>query len=147
MVTALIVAALLAAAVAAFLVLVYLRRYVITRKSGSVVMAVRPGHRPHGRGWAPGYAVYNQGELSWYRMFSLAPVPRETFDRSKLEVSDRRDPSGFEAQIFTPGIQILRCQTQSGDVAELAMTTSAVTGFLSWLEAAPPGAASSYYDR
>ncbi|QSB04955.1 DUF2550 domain-containing protein [Natronoglycomyces albus] len=146
MVTALIIAASLAAAVAAFLILVYARRYWLTR-SGSVVMALRLSRRSAGRGWAPGYAIYNQGELCWYRMFSLSFGPREKLNRNRLEVSNRRDPIGFEAQIFPAGVQILQCQTQKGTIAELAMTSSAVTGFLSWLEAAPPGAASSYYDR
>ncbi|HEX2772510.1 MAG TPA: DUF2550 family protein, partial [Micromonosporaceae bacterium] len=37
---------------------------------------------------------------------------------------------------------ILRCISRHAPV-EIAMATSTVTGFLSWLEAAPPGAVSS----
>ena len=36
------------------------------------------------------------------------------------------------------GHRIVECNTPSGPV-QLAMSTSAVTGFSAWLEAAPPG--------
>jgi hypothetical protein len=38
---------------------------------------------------------------------------------------------------------ILRCTSNHAPV-EIAMARSTVTGFLSWLEAAPPGAVSLY---
>ena len=79
-------------------------------------------------------------------MFSLAFGPRYAFSRQDLQVSDRRKPVGPEAQIFPPEVAILRCKSAASGEVELAMTTSAVTGFLSWLEAAPPGAA-FYSDR
>ncbi|GAB3997979.1 hypothetical protein GCM10029992_22480 [Glycomyces albus] len=75
-------------------------------------------------------------------MFSLALGPRYTLARTDLEVSERREPVGGEAQIFPPDVAILLCKSSRGEF-ELAMTDSAVTGFLSWLEAAPPGAAFS----
>jgi hypothetical protein len=139
MLKALLVVAALAAAVAVFLVLTYVRRSVLSR-SGSVAMAARLSRHMAGRGWAPGFAVYESGTLRWYRMFSLAFGPRYTLVRDDLQVAERRTPTGPEAQIFPPEVAVLRCKNAAGEV-ELAMTTSAVTGFLSWLEAAPPGAA------
>ncbi|MFC3491878.1 DUF2550 domain-containing protein [Glycomyces rhizosphaerae] len=138
MLKALLVVAALAAAVAVFLVLTYVRRSFVSR-SGSVAMAARLSRHMEGRGWAPGFAVYESGTLRWYRMFSLAFGPRYLLSRHDLQVSERRKPVGPEAQIFPPEVAILRCKSAAGEV-ELAMTTSAVTGFLSWLEAAPPGA-------
>ncbi|THV27660.1 DUF2550 domain-containing protein [Glycomyces paridis] len=139
MLKALLVVAALAAAVAVFLVLTYVRRSFYSR-AGSVAMAARLSRHMEGRGWAPGFAVYESGTLRWFRMFSLAFGPRYALSREDLQISDRRVPVGPEAQIFPPEVAILRCKSAGGEV-ELAMTTSAVTGFLSWLEAAPPGAA------
>lgn len=139
MLKALLVVAALAGAVAVFLVLTYARRSFFSR-AGSVAMAARLSRHMEGRGWAPGFAVYESGNLRWYRMFSLAIGPRYVLSREDLQVSERRKPIGPEAQIFPPEVAVLRCKSASGEV-ELAMTTSAVTGFLSWLEAAPPGAA------
>lgn len=144
MVEALLVAAALAGAVAVFLLLTYVRRSVLS-KHGSVAMAARLSRRMAGRGWAPGFAVYERGSLRWYRMFSLAFGPRYTLSRTDLQVAERRDPAGAEAQIFPPEVAVLRCKSSTGEV-ELAMTASAVTGFLSWLEAAPPGTA-HYTDK
>ncbi len=138
MIEALLVAAALVVAVAVFLLLTYVRRSVLS-KHGAVAMAARLSRRMPGRGWAPGFAVYERGSLRWYRMFSLAFGPRHTLLRTDLQVSDRRRPVGAEAQIFPPEVTVLRCEGSVGEV-ELAMTESAVTGFLSWLEAAPPGA-------
>ncbi|GAB3645409.1 DUF2550 domain-containing protein [Glycomyces tarimensis] len=142
MVEALLIAAALAAAVAVFLVLTYVRRSIISKR-GAVAMAARLSRRMAGRGWAPGFAVYESGSLRWYRMFSLALGPRYTLSRTDLQIAERREPSGAEAQIFPSEVAVLRCKSSTGEV-ELAMTDSAVTGFLSWLEAAPPGAA--YFD-
>lgn len=139
MLKALLVVAAVAAAVAVFLVLTYVRRSFLSR-SGSVAMAARLSRHMEGRGWAPGFAVYESGLLRWYRMFSLALGPRYAFSRQDLQVSERRQPAGPEAQIFPPEVAILRCKSAAAGEVELAMTTSAVTGFLSWLEAAPPGA-------
>ncbi|WP_415647263.1 DUF2550 domain-containing protein [Stackebrandtia soli] len=125
------------------LAVLFVRRFILTR-SGTVAMAIRIYRRVPGRGWAPGFAKYEQGRLQWYRMFSYAPRPRVVLDRSDLKVEERREPVDAERQIFPPSVVILCCQAPAGEV-EIAMTRSALTGFLSWLEAAPPGAASRFY--
>jgi len=125
------------------LALLFVRRAYLTR-DGAIAMAVRIYHRVPGRGWAPGFGRFDQGRLSWYRMFSYSMRPRRVLDRADMKVEERRDPIGAERQVFPPSIEILCCQSPRGQV-EIAMTKSAMTGFLSWLEAAPPGAASSSY--
>jgi hypothetical protein len=125
------------------LAVLYVRRMTLTRR-GAVAMAIRIYRRVPGRGWAPGFATFDQGYLSWYRMFSYMPRPRFVLDRSVLKVEERREPVGAERQIFPPSVVILCCQSPTGEV-EIAMTRSALTGFLSWLEAAPPGAASPFW--
>lgn len=124
----------------------FVRRSLLTR-GGAIAMAVRIYSRVPGRGWAPGFGKFSSGRLAWYRMFSYAFRPRRVLDRNELKVEQRRDPIGAERQVFPPSVVILCCQSPAGQV-EIAMTRSALTGFLSWLEAAPPGAASSsFYDR
>ncbi|MGH8791611.1 MAG: DUF2550 family protein, partial [Stackebrandtia sp.] len=77
-----------------------------------------------------------------YRMFSYSVRPRRKLDRYDLKVEQRREPVAAERQIFPSSVVILCCHSLDGQV-ELAMSRSALNGFLSWLEAAPPGAASS----
>lgn len=122
----------------------FVRRSFLT-KGGAIAMAVRIYQRVPGRGWAPGFAKFNTGRLSWYRMFSYAFRPRLTLDRSDLKVEQRREPVGAERQVFPPSVVILCCKAPDGQV-EIAMTRSALNGFLSWLEAAPPGAASDFFE-
>lgn len=121
----------------------FARRAFLTR-DGAIAMAVRLYQRVPGRGWAPGFGRFDQGRLAWYRMFSYSLRPKYTLDRVDMKVEERRNPEGAERQVFPPSIEILCCQSPRGQV-ELAMTQSAMTGFLSWLEAAPPGAASTHY--
>ncbi|HIV57504.1 MAG TPA: DUF2550 domain-containing protein [Candidatus Stackebrandtia faecavium] len=120
----------------------YARRAALTR-GGTITMSMRVHRRIPGRGWAPGFAKFEDGRLEWYRMFSYAWRPRRTLDRNDLKVEDRRQPEGAERQVFPSSVIILACHCPGGHEVELAMTRSALTGFLSWLEAAPPGAASS----
>ena len=60
------------------------------------------------------------------------------FRRSELEYVGRREPGGVEAYSLYAGHVIVSCTTPSGAL-EVAMSPEALTGFLAWLEAAPPG--------
>lgn len=107
----------------------------------------RPGRRPAavggrgdvGAGWHFGVARYRGNELAWYRLTSLRPGPTAVLDRTGLEIVDRRVPGTAESYALPQGASVVRCRV--GDVEmELAMPAGVLTGFLSWLEAAPPGA-------
>jgi hypothetical protein len=76
--------------------------------------------------------------LEWFRIFSLALGPKLRFTRSDLEYVGRRDPEGAESYSLYSGHVIVTCRTPSGPL-EVAMSPQALTGFLAWLEAAPPG--------
>ncbi|HET9170835.1 MAG TPA: DUF2550 domain-containing protein [Actinospica sp.] len=91
-----------------------------------------------GRGWSYGIAQYGADRVDWYRIFSYAFRPAAVLGRRDLEVIGRRDPEGTEELALFPGWTILDCRLGSG-YAELALSEDALTGFLSWLEAAPPG--------
>ena len=91
-----------------------------------------------GRGWSYGIAQYENDRIDWYRIFSYAYRPAAVLTRRDLEVIGRRDAEGNEELALFPGWTIVECSFGAG-LVELAMSPDALTGFLSWLEAAPPG--------
>jgi hypothetical protein len=91
-----------------------------------------------GRGWSYGIAQYGADRVDWYRIFSYGFRPAAVLTRRDLEVIGRRAPEGTEELALFPGWIILDCRFGAG-YAELALSEDALTGFLSWLEAAPPG--------
>jgi hypothetical protein len=139
---------------AAFLIIVVLaaagiaaRRYLLERGGGTVECGLR---RPGGS-WRLGLASYQREELCWYGVFRISMRPEEVFGRRDLAVVSRRMPTDAEASILGPGMVVLECALgeeglmASGappgraDTVELAVSDSALTGLLAWLEAAPPG--------
>jgi hypothetical protein len=120
----------------------FLRRRLLAR-SGTIELYLRLSNLVVGRGWAPGFARLVGDQLRWYRMFSFAPRPRRVLARRALTVESRRPPSGSERFSLPDDWVILRCTSHHAPV-ELAMAPSTLTGFLSWMEASPPGAVSLY---
>lgn len=101
-------------------------------------MALRLISAPAGRGWQLGIARYRGDEFAWFRILNLRSGPQRILLREDLEIAERRSPTGVEIDNVPPGSTILRCRGSAGEV-EIAMTQDALTGFLSWLESAPPG--------
>lgn len=120
------------------LVLLALRRRFLTRSGGTFdcSLRVRPGG--YGKGWALGIGRYAGDSLEWYRVFSYAARPRETFARRDLEILDRRPPVGPEVFSLLAGAVVVKCRHDDSFV-EFAMSPDALTGYLAWLESAPPG--------
>ena len=120
------------------------RRRWITRDGGTFELSHRSlsgdvrRWRKGGRGWVLGLGRYSGGVLEFFRIFSLAPRPLRVLDRADLRYEGQRDPTGTEAHALYAGHVIVVCQDATGEL-ELAMAPEAVTGFLSWLEASPPG--------
>lgn len=140
---------------AAFLVLVTLaavvlatRRFLLERGGGTVECGLR---RPAGRGsWRLGVASYQGGELCWYGALSVLLRPEQVFHRRSLTVLSRRPSLSSEANVLgLERVVVELCTrppgdkpepaTDADDHVELAMTEEALTGFLAWLEASPPG--------
>ncbi len=118
-----------------------LRRRVLTRRGGTFDCSLRLGAGSHSKGWTLGVGRYAGDIVEWYRVFSYSPRPRRVFGRRDLEIVERRMPRGPETFALLAGAVIVRCR--DGDrFVELAMGNDALTGFLSWLESAPPGQAS-----
>jgi hypothetical protein len=121
------------------LVAVAARRRALQRRYGTIDCSLRLRRNGDGRGWVLGVARFAGDDLQWYRVFSLAPRPRRVLSRRTLQVQARRDPRGPETLALLKGAVVMECRAPDGPV-ELAMEPGAVTGFLAWLEARPPGA-------
>ena len=109
------------------------------RSAAGASTVALPQLRNHGnRGWSYGIAQYGADHVDWYRIFSYAFGPAAVLTRRDLEVLSRRDATEHEELALFPGWCILECRFGTG-LVELAMAPDSMTGFLSWLEAAPPG--------
>ncbi|MFE4669544.1 DUF2550 domain-containing protein [Streptomyces sp. NPDC056716] len=142
MVLALTVCGIVVALVVVGLFVFGLRRRLIQRSGGTFDCSLRWGvpeqSDTSGKGWAYGIARYNGDRIEWFRVFSYAPRPRRVLERASIEVAGRRLPEGEEELALLSDAVILTCLHQ-GTRLELAMSEDALTGFLAWLEAAPPG--------
>ena len=92
-----------------------------------------------GAGWVMGVARYSGDNLEWFRVFSPSLRPRVIFPRSISHAGPQRDPDAIEALTLSDQ-RILSMEFIDGDSWELAMPVASLTGLLSWLESAPPGA-------
>ncbi|HWG63370.1 MAG TPA: DUF2550 domain-containing protein [Streptosporangiaceae bacterium] len=112
------------------------RRVLLERGGGTVECALR---LPEGS-WRLGVAAYRPDELHWYRVFGVRLRPAQVYGRRSLNVISRREANPAEAASLGEGTVIVQCKSAEGPgTVELAMGESALTGFLAWLEAAPPG--------
>ncbi|MFB4306324.1 DUF2550 domain-containing protein [Actinomadura sp. GTD37] len=116
------------------------RRWLFTRGGGTVECSLRELSREGGAPgvWRLGIGRYKGDELHWHRVFGFRRRPRQVIHRRGLVVSNRRRPGPEEAEGLLPDVSVIEVRDGALTV-ELAMGASALTGFLAWLEAAPPG--------
>jgi hypothetical protein len=128
---------------AAFLVIIVLcaiglaiRRMLLDRGGGTVECGLR---RPGGS-WRLGVAAYGKDELRWYDAVGVLLTPEEVLARQTLSVASRREVTPAEAPLLGRGMVVVSCTAgETPESVELAMAEDALTGFLAWLESAPPG--------
>jgi Protein of unknown function (DUF2550) len=113
------------------------RRALLERRGGTVECGLRrPGPDSP---WRLGVASYQPHELRWHQVFGLLLRPDEIFPRNMLTVTSRREPDPAETASLGPGLIVVECRAgEQAEPVELAMSESALTGFLAWLESAPP---------
>jgi hypothetical protein len=122
------------------------RRYLLERSGGTVECALR---RPAGQGaWRLGVLSYHHDSLRWHGALGVLLRPEYTFHRRALTVVSRRPVGDQEAAVIGGGRIVVEISVgpvpdlpgpPPGQDLELAMTDQALTGFLAWLEASPPG--------
>ncbi|MQA60001.1 MAG: DUF2550 family protein [Actinophytocola sp.] len=108
-------------------------------KLGGINVALRWNAQQADLGWHLGIGRYQGEQFVWYRVMSLRRGPDKVLNRDDLEIADRREPTGPEVYALPVGATVLRCESSTGDPLEIAMAAGPLTGFLSWLESAPPG--------
>jgi len=123
------------------------RRIALEHGGGNVECGLRRGRDQR---WRLGLAAYQPDELYWFSAFGVRLRPAVIFARSALSVVSRRPATTAEEASLGAGVVVLEClaggepagngQPRGGACSvELAMSEAALTGFLAWLEAAPPG--------
>jgi hypothetical protein len=110
-----------------------LRRRFLLSGLGAVTMWLRPTGTAR---WSVGVAWYGGDVLLWYRGLSLSVRPQERLSRADLRVESQRTATREDVGL-PPDLVVLACSASEGP-RELAMDPSTVTGFLSWVESAPP---------
>jgi len=115
------------------------RRRLLTRGGGTFELSYRTRSDRPGRGWVLGIGRYSGDRLEWFRVFSLSPRPRKSWQRSKVSYNGRRTPGPGEQLALYSDHLIICLETSEGQQVELAMSPSSLMGLQSWLEASPPG--------
>lgn len=116
------------------------RRRWLSRQGGLFDCSLRLSTATPGTGWVLGVARYSGDNLEWFRVFSLSLRPRLIFPRSQSRAGLQREPDPIEAVLLYDDQRILRMELTDGRSWEVAMAVASLTGLLSWLESAPPGA-------
>lgn len=119
------------------IVVIAIRRHLLSR-SGGFDVSWRDDLADDGRGWSLGQGRYVGGDLALYRSFSPLPMAARTLTRDRLTIGPTRPAVGTEPDLLPEGAVIVRC-TDAGTPCELAMSSEALTGLRSWVEASPPG--------
>jgi hypothetical protein len=114
------------------------RRRLVARGDSTFDLSVNRHAEAVPEGWTLGVAVYRGNALEWYRTVSFAWWPRYRFERGELAVHERRDPVGAETFALHADHVVVGVQHASG-VRQMAMSPSALTGLLAWMESSPPG--------
>ncbi len=128
----------LLAAVLVILLLLVTRRVRLLR-SGGIHVALRTRVDQSGKGWHWGVGRYQGDEFAWFRALSLRAGPDRVLHRDGLEIASRREPEHAEEPNLPHGSRVLRFEQAGVPAIEMAMGPDALTGFLSWMESAPPG--------
>lgn len=122
------------------------RRYLLERSGGTIDCALRS---PAGSGaWRLGVLMYARDSLQWHGALGVLLRPERTFHRRALSVVAQRPAEPSEAVTLGKDRIVVEAAVKpsadafdslDGEHVELAMTEQALTGFLAWLEASPPG--------
>jgi hypothetical protein len=122
----------------AILGLVFLRRRAIARKGLLTMCGVR---RQRGT-WRLGLLRYGRGQLEWFALDGVSVRPKYCWIQQRMELGVPVQAAAGQGLDGLGDAIAVGCRHE-GDTFELAMTEGAYMALRSWLEAAPPGAASA----
>lgn len=114
------------------------RRHLLSRRGVLFDCGLRLRRTVPDAGWVLGIGRYRADRLEWFPAFSPSLRPRRVFPRSATHSGTQRAPSEIEAVLLFDDQRIIELHAPLG-MWELSMSADALTGLLSWLEAAPPG--------
>lgn len=118
--------------------LVFLRRRTIARKGLLTMCGVR---RQRGT-WRLGLLRYGRGQLEWFALDGVSVRPKYRWTQQRLQLGLPVHAAAGQGLDGLSEAIAVGCRHE-GDSFELAMTEGAYMALRSWLEAAPPGAASA----
>ncbi|WP_026421404.1 DUF2550 domain-containing protein [Actinokineospora inagensis] len=128
-----------ALAVVLVVLLALVGRRVRLLRAGGIHVALRTRVDESGKGWHWGVGRYQGDDFAWFRVISLRAGPDQVLHRDGLEIASRREPEHAEAPNLPHGSRVLKFVLPGVPPLEVAMAPDALTGFLSWMESAPPG--------
>jgi Protein of unknown function (DUF2550) len=129
------------------------RRYLLERSGGTVECALR--QPVDGGAWRLGVLSYQNDSLCWYGALGVLLRPEHSYSRRALSVVSRRPALPSETVVLGADRIVVELaagaagpastaaespgESEGAERVEFAMTDQALTGFLAWIEAAPPG--------
>lgn len=108
------------------------RQRQMLRTDGAVPIAMQRGTR-----WLYGVGRYVGGELRFYRAIGAGTRPNRVLRQGRVEVVAHRAPLPTE-QGSLPATAVIVEGRADGEPFALAISESAYTGFVSWLESSAP---------
>ena len=115
-----------------YVVIVFARKQQLLGRPGGIQLALRVGHD----GWKLGVGRYAGDNLLWYGAWRPSRRPNRALSRNDLEITGQRGRRPAEPML-PEGAVVVECRDGDESVS-LCLSSAAVTGFLSWLEASAP---------
>jgi hypothetical protein len=126
-----IIAACVAVLIVVLFTAILARQRYMLRSTGALALAMQRGNR-----WLYGVARYQGGELRFYRALGVGTRPTRVLRRGHVQVVGRRAPYDSERGSLPATVVVVECRID-GENTSFALSESAFTGFVSWLESAP----------
>ncbi len=111
-------------------------RLTALRSQGTSII-MRPLPAADGDAWRYGVMMYTDCGIKMYKLRSLRPGPNVVIARHDVEIVSRREPTDIEAGFFDPGLSVVEIQSTQLGKWELALTSSADTALVAWVESRP----------
>lgn len=121
----------------AYTLVLVIRRRFLARNGGTFEVSYRLNPTHARSGWVLGLGRYSGESLEWFRIFSLSLRAKRVWDRRRLQLTGRREPTALERVALFADHIVVTCSIDGTEV-ELAMNPNSVTGFQAWLESPPP---------